>query len=264
MWVGGIRAGEERPHVQSIDFFGGQGSVCDVCNRRQQVDAHQQSVTGTASRNAARPRGDAGNPGATFPRGSLPLPHCTGRSRMVPIRQPRAVVGGEQNQGVFLKMKAAERLNNLPHGPVEFLQNISKQAALRLALKLAAHIERDMGHAVRQVEEEWLRPVGFNEPDGPLGVFRGELFLVCGLKVGLEHPGIFHERQGRIRAGPRLGMPGPHIVRVWEAKVRSEPLSRWQELRGVPKMPFAHRSRCIAALLENLGNRGLLRMQPNF
>ncbi len=95
-----------------------------------------------------------------------------------------------------------------------------------------------------EVEEERLVLVAFDERDGAFGVAGGELALIGGGDLGVDHPVIFYQRQVGVGVlVPRFvdvgGMERPHVVRVGQAEVFIEAVAGGEELRVMAEVPFA-------------------------
>ena len=92
---------------------------------------------------------------------------------MVAVGQPRAVVGGENDECVFVELMPAQRVEDLAHAPVDFHHHVTKQPGFALALEFFRNIKRHMHHGVGQVHEERIVLVLLNELHSALGVLRG-------------------------------------------------------------------------------------------
>ena len=81
-------------------FVGWQRLAGEPSDRGQQVDRHQRLMTDCPGRNLSGEPGEAGHPHASFEGRPFPLPQWPRRAGVVAVGQPRAVVTGEDHQGV--------------------------------------------------------------------------------------------------------------------------------------------------------------------
>ena len=118
----------------------------------------------------AGPAHDARHARAAFPISYFAIAQGLGRPAVVAPVQRRAVVGGENDPGVIVQTVAVQRVQNLPDGPVNFLNHIAIKSIPALAAKFVAHAERHVRHIVREVEKEWMVFVLLNELYRALGI----------------------------------------------------------------------------------------------
>ena len=78
--------------------------------------------------------------------------------------------------------------------------------------------------------------------------------------IELDHTVAFDQRQVRIEV-LLLRMPRPHVVGVGQAKVFVESLAQGQERLFVSEMPLAKHRRRVAALLQDLRDGELVRVE---
>src|SRR5205085_10541471 len=83
---------QERPGVLAVDRQLRQRGPREAGERRQDVDRHPRLVLDAAGRHDARPTDDARLPYAAFPTRTLALAERAGRTAVVAVAQPRAVV----------------------------------------------------------------------------------------------------------------------------------------------------------------------------
>lgn len=101
MGVGcGFGAGKQGHDVFPIDGMIGQFGPDVLGQGGQDVDGHEHCIAGGACWDLLRPAHDAGDAFAAFPGGSFALAQGTGGAAVIAIAEPRAVVGGENDQGV--------------------------------------------------------------------------------------------------------------------------------------------------------------------
>ncbi len=109
-----------------------------------------------------------------------------------------------------------------------------------------------MRERVGKIEKERVAPSVPDEANRLGGIALGERLLDDRL---LDDLLVAHERHGRI-----LPSRVVHVVAVGDPEVAIEPMPRGQIPRQVPEVPLADASRLVAAGLERLGERQLLRL----
>ena len=67
------------------------------------------------------------------------------------LGQPGAVIAGEQDQGVFVQSQIPERIQHLPHAPVDFLHHVAIQPPQAPAVELRCDKQGDMWEGVGEV-----------------------------------------------------------------------------------------------------------------
>ena len=110
----------------------------------------------------------------------VPLPSRSGLADAAVVLElePRAVVGGEDDVGVVGEAELADRLHEAADLGVDVLDD-ALVGVLRVGVvDVLRNEERDVRHAVRQVEEERLVLVGGDELDRLVGVAAGDGALV--------------------------------------------------------------------------------------
>ena len=168
-----LPAAQQAPHVFSVDdAVSGKAEPRQVQEGGEEVDAH-----GGLARTRLPP---ATFPGQRAIRGTRYPP-----SKLWPLRPlqragaavvPRAVVAGEEHQGVFLQAVALEAVQHLAHAPVELLDRVPVAAALGAVLEA---FRRDAGLVrvlVAEVKEKGLLPRALDEGDRLL---REEARVLC-------------------------------------------------------------------------------------
>ena len=106
--------------------------------------------------NLARPAGDERHADAAVEGRPFPFAQRAGRAGVVAVEQPRAVVGGEHHQRVVVEAVAFQRRQDLPDRPVDLLDHVAVEAALRLAFEFVGDVQRHVRHVVGHVEKERL------------------------------------------------------------------------------------------------------------
>ena len=179
------------------------------------------------------------------------------------VTQPRAVVAGEDDEGVVIEAVLFQRVENLPDGPVNLLNHVAVKARAGLALELVTHEEGHVRHRVREVEEEGPVLVLGDELHRALGIPRRQVRLLLRRDVGVNHLVALDERQGRIRALLRLRVMRPHVVGVRQAEVFVEAVPHREELRMMAEVPLARHAGRVTLLLEDLGHRHFVRVDTD-
>ena len=189
---------------------------------------------------------------------------------MVPVVQPGAVVGGEDEQGILFQVVPAQGFHDLSDGPVHFHHYISEETGFALPLELVRDIERDVNHAVWNIDKKGLFLVLLDEGNRPLRILRGQLLLVLARDFGLTTS--FPVDKGKVRPAldPFLHremedarVVWPHVVGVGQAEVIVEPVLHGKKLLEVPQVPFSVAGGCVSLLLADLGDRDLLRVNAD-
>ena len=121
---------------------------------RQDVDRHGRLAADGPGRDAPGPAREEWTADAALERRPLAFAEMGRRPRMLAVTQPRPVVRGEHHQRILLQTVLLQRRQHLPDRPVQFHDHVAVQSLLRLALVFVRHEQRDVGHAVRQVEKE--------------------------------------------------------------------------------------------------------------
>ena len=120
-----------------------------------------------------------------------------------------------------------------------------------------ARPQRDMHHRMRDVQEERLVAMPFDERQGLLRVRAREEGLVL-RHFALDSP-VPQQRQRRVVAGIERHERA-HVVRVGQPEVIVEAVVVGQEFRLVAQVPFPDHARRVAALLEGFGDGHFVRV----
>ncbi len=89
---------------------------------------------------------------------------------MVAVVQPRSVIRGKDHERLAIESMPGERRQDLSDRPVDFFHHVAIHAGGRLALELVADVQRNMGHALRHVQQEGLILVAIDKTNRVLGV----------------------------------------------------------------------------------------------
>ena len=267
------------------DAVGGEFCSGDFRAGCKEVHTGHHFPAGFVSRDPARPPHDRGDAHAAFESAELV---ATERMRKatdltvgvaflpgILIELPWAVVGGVDDECVLIELQLAEGFENLSGGPIEFLDAVAIETDLALAFELRRGVDRDVRHAVGEIDEEGLLLVGRDELDRFFRVAFRECVLIDWI---FDDFGVAHERdevfllvcfdalsgdpfaQGNI-IGQRLGRVEGHVVAVGDAVVGVEALARREELFVVTEVPLADAGGRVALRFEELGDGDLSRVE---
>ncbi len=120
----------QRPHIEAVNFVFGQIRPNKFCDGRKQVNRHQHRVAGFAGGNFPGPAHDARHAGAAFPTSALAFAQWRGGARVVAVAEPRAVVAGEDDQGIIFELVLLECLEDFADAPVNFHDDIAVESLL--------------------------------------------------------------------------------------------------------------------------------------
>ena len=265
--------GEQGGDVHAVDLpVGGERSADEAGDGGEQVDGRGELVAGGPGGDASGSPHHAGHALAALEVGALAVAERLGRSAVVLEREPRAVVAGVDDVGVFRETFLAQRV----HEPADLRIDVLDDALVgvfRVGITdVLRHEERDVRHAVGQVEEEGLVFVRGDEPDGAVGVAAGDRALVAG---HLDDLLVSHERRvpvlhigGLVRPRGVAAFPAlplvvgmVHVVRVGDAVVAVEALGAREGLGVVAEVPLADARGGVAERLEVVGDGDLFRVQ---
>ena len=129
---------------------------CATVGNRSIVDG--ELIALRAGRNLAGPAHDARHAVAAFPHRALAFAQRAGGAGVVAVVEPRAVVGGEDDERVVIEAVALERVEDLADRPVDFHHDIAEQAGAAFAAELVGDVQRHVDHRVRHVQKERPRP----------------------------------------------------------------------------------------------------------
>src|SRR5262249_50972995 len=117
-WLCILLPGKERPDVVAVD-----NPVCrsrtagELGKSRQHIHSAGKFLADGTRRNLSRPADQARFALATFPGGSLSLSQLPGRTGVVAVTEPGAVVAGKQNQRVLVQPVLLESREDLADAP---------------------------------------------------------------------------------------------------------------------------------------------------
>ena len=102
VWRSGVwLAGEQWPHVASVDRQGWRRGADELGQRGQEVDGHDHGVADCAGGQPVGPAHQAGDANTSFPDCAFAFSERTGASGVGAITQPWTIVTGEDNQRVL-------------------------------------------------------------------------------------------------------------------------------------------------------------------
>ncbi len=157
---------------------------------------------------------------------------------------PGAVITGKQDERVVEETLLRERLVNLSHAPVDFVDRIAILAEAGASTEGLRCARRIMGVREGHIEEEGLRGRGlFQEVDGLLGVSLGKEITV-GFRF--YDVGIADERQWG------------HVVAIWNTEVGIKSAAGGQVLGCVAQVPFANGLGAVTVTMKHVGEGRLV------
>ena len=127
----------------------------------------------------------AGHPDTAFETRPLPLTKWPSTAGVFAIAQPRAVVGGEDDEGILLQAILLQGLEHLAHRPVNFFDDVPIEPLPGTSGKTRSGKDRNVRHGMGQIEEEGRSRTALDERDRPLRVAAGQLRLI---RSFLDHP----------------------------------------------------------------------------
>src|SRR5699024_1423250 len=93
----------ELPDIEPVDGTPGQLRAGYPRNGGQHIDGHGRFGLYSACRQLAGPAHDAGYADAALPRSTLTLAERAGLTAMPTVREPRSIVGGEEDQRALIE-----------------------------------------------------------------------------------------------------------------------------------------------------------------
>src|SRR6478736_26454 len=129
---------------------------------------------------------------------------------MIAIREPRTVIGEEDNEGVVREARFVERRGDLTGAPVDFFTGVAVGTALALAAIFLARSKRHVRHSMSNVKEERSRLVLLDKLHGSLGVPSRELVHVFVGNAGFHGFLAVDEGQRREEVG-LFGVKRPFV-----------------------------------------------------
>ena len=169
--------------------------------------------------------------------------------------KPRAVVGGENDEGVFGDLFFAQSGDEAADLGIDVLDDIDVGIFGILVLNFIRDVEGDVGHGVWKIEEEWFFFGGAvcDELDGFVGIAAGDGALVNGdfddLFILYERGIPFGESAFRIvpegvhalvtTLGSALIVGVVHVVGVGNAVILIEAIGGGEDFGEMAKMPLA-------------------------
>lgn len=218
----------------------------------------------------ARPSGDEGNSDAAFPACTFPFTKWSGAPGMIAIRKPRAIVGRVYDERIVVDLVLFEGVDDLPHGPVDFGDDIAVGALLGFALELVGSKEGDVRHWVREIEEEGSTSILVDKVDCALGETRCEVALFFRGYFFVDDFLVLDQRKVRPLFKPLshrevsdVGMIGPHVVGVWDTEVFIESVVGREQFFRAPEMPLTVDGGGVSFLFEKIGDGGFVMVEAD-
>ena len=262
--------GEECGDVHAVDFLVvTEWLVGELGDGGEEVDGGGEFGAGGVGRNAAGGPHDAGDALSAFEVGSFAVAEWFGGAAVVFKMQPGAVVGGEDDVGVVGETFLADGVHEAADLGVDVFDDAGVSILRIRVADILRYEERDVRHAVGEVEEEGLLLVGGDELDGFVGVAAGDGALVDG---EFDDFLISDERGAPVEDVfililPR-GVPTDpwlplvvgvvHVVGVGNAVVAVETLGAGEAFRVVAEVPLADAGGCVALGFEVIGDGDLV------
>ena len=182
--------------------FSGRSGAGDGGEGGKQIDRHGRFGAGGVGRDAARPSHQGWLTLTTVEGGSFSFSKGTSRASVVTIGEPGTVVRGVDDKRVVIERISLDGVENLADGPVDLHDYVAIHTLFGFARELVGDEQRDVGHAVRDVEEEGFILVLVDEGDRAFGVPGGEVTLVG---IGGDYFFILEQRQGWVSTRVRWG-----------------------------------------------------------
>ena len=193
---------------------------------------------------------------------------------MIPVGEPRAVVRGENDPCFVVEAVPLQSVKDLPDRPIDLLDDVSIETARRFAAEFVAHAERDMRHAVGQIQEERAVLVPVDEFHRPLRIPRRQQVKILDGHLLAEFflPVVNREirvsalfvSKGRGHVLDQIRLSRPVVVRERESEEFIEPVPQRHEFGRVTQVPLAEQAGGIALLLEKLRQGRFLVAKPDF
>ena len=175
---------------------------------------------------------------------------------------PWAIVAGEDDECVGIKLGQFEGRHDPADGPIDFLDHIPVPPAVATSLELFGREDRRVRHVVREIQEERLVPRRANPFHSLCRVAAREQFLIGRM---LHHLAAANERHGKAELGAvvkhltRLAFARRrrHIVAARRAEVIIEAALEWvhevlRKIFGVTgQVPFSQNGGGISLPLEH-------------
>ena len=142
------------------------------------------------------------------------------------VGEPGAIIGGEEDEGIFGESLGAQGLQHAAHAVVDFFNDVAIEAPAALAVEFGGGKEGHMGHGVGQVEKEGPRFVLANKLGGLFGVAFGDGGLVGGpfdfflvAEEGDVEVAAFRRAKGRAVFYFAIAV---HVVAIGDAEIGVE------------------------------------------
>lgn len=132
--------------INTINLFFRQPRTREGGKGGQHVNGRSQLIGHNTGGYGSHPAHDARNALTSFKRSAFSFPESTGISCMVAKIQPRAIVAGKNNQGVFIEPFFFQCLHDPSYVVVHFLYHIPVDSLFALAPEFRRSVDGNMGH----------------------------------------------------------------------------------------------------------------------
>ena len=253
---------EQRKEGLAVDLMLRLGRGAGLDERRHDVDVRGERIRAAAGLHDARPTDDERHADAALEGRTFAFTERSGRTRMTTEVQPRAVVAGEDHDGLLLDAGVGQGLEHGAHRAIDIGEGVGIGRGA-LALEVGRGPEGRVRHGGRQIEEERLVLAGtvMDEADGAQALGRSQRVHVRPIADEAHRMAVHVARQFRIHLPTRFVADGvaqrPHVVRIRQDHRIVETVVGREEFRGVAKVPLAHDPGVITGVAQQ-STEGLL------
>ena len=253
--VGRSRAASVEEQVADVpavdDAIGRDGLSGHSGDGRHDVRGGHDLRGGAARGNLPRPPGNGRDPHVAFILGA----ELGATQRPAGGLAPASVVVCEEDERVFIEAEFPERLQDAARAVVNLCNQRGHHISLCGFESFGRHHGRRVHRGMRDVGEERLVLVAFDEVDGRIGDRIRDDGLACRVRdvsdgLVLLHPG----QRWVLSSGVSLH---PHVVGVRDAFVFIEALGERHELRLIAEMPLAETAGGVTRFLQDFRNGDL-------
>ena len=196
---------------------------------------------------ALGPADEAGDADSAFEGGQFSFAEGCGESGVVAVAEEWAVVAGEDHDRSIGDAAEVDRIEDIANGGIEFGDHVAVGAMARSAAKGFAGEDRDVGHDVREVEEEGLVRSAADEVDRFVSESTCEERLVG---IGFDHAVAIVEGERRHLIGEGRVVLRV-VVRVGDPEEFVEAVPQGAEVGREAEVPFAEDRGGVAVRLED-------------
>ena len=251
----GLLALEQRKERQAVDLVLRliSGAGFDDC--RDDIDISGERIRARIGLHDARPADDERYADAAFESRTLAFTKRTSRTGMASKVQPRAVVAGEDHDGVLIDALVLKRLEHGTDGAIDIGHSIGIRSSA-LAFEFRRGTERGVRHRGREVEEEGLVLAGalLNEAYRTQALHRGQRVHVRPVTNGGHRIIVNIARQLGIHLPTGFVADSvaqwPHVVRIRQDHRIVEAVLSGEKFRRVAQMPLTHHAGTIANITQ--------------